>query len=266
VVLVGTSGFHYEDWVGPFYPPGTPESRWLEVYAGEFDTCELNYTFYRMPDSRQLARMAERVPAGFRFSLKAYRGITHDQEDLEPNLRRTEEAVRPLVEENRLAALLLQFPHSFVPGRTAADLIRRCRDGLGDLPLVAEFRHRAWLREDAFDFLRGLSIGFCCVDEPQLPGLMPPVAAATSEIGYVRFHGRNAAKWWRHQEAWERYDYTYTREELEGWVPKIKALEQEASQTYVYCNNHWHGQAVDTARQLRLLLDTGSGEVRQSEM
>lgn len=258
MIRVGTSGFHYQDWVGPFYPEGTPQSRWLEHYAEEFDTCELNYTFYRMPEAEQLARMAERVPPGFVFSLKAYRGITHEREEVDENLRRTQEAVEPLHSAGRLGALLLQFPHSFTPGRTAADLLRRSREALPGLPLVAEFRHRAWLREDAFDFLRGLDMGFCCVDEPSLPGLMPPVAVATAQTAYVRFHGRNAAKWWKHEQAWERYDYTYTQPELAAWVPKLTGLDEQAENTFVYCNNHWQGQAVDTARQLRLLLGGGS--------
>ncbi len=254
MIRVGTSGFHYEDWVGPFYPGGMPQSRWLEHYAEEFDTCELNYTFYRMPEAGQLARMAERVPPGFVFSLKAYRGITHERDEVEDSLRRTREAVEPLAAANKLGALLLQFPHSFTPGRTAADLLKRSREALPDLPLVAEFRHRAWLREDAFDFLRSLDMGFCCVDEPHLPGLMPPVAVATAGTAYVRFHGRNAAKWWKHEQAWERYDYTYTQAELAEWVPKLNGLGEQAENTYVYANNHWQGQAVDTARQLRLML------------
>ena len=71
---------------------------------------------------------------------------------------------------------------------------------------------------------------------------------------YVRFHGRNAQKWWHHDEAWERYDYTYSPEELQKWVPKIKQLDAQAEHTYLFANNHWQGQAVGTARQLRLLL------------
>jgi len=258
VIRVGTSGFHYEDWVGPFYPEGTPQSRWLEHYAEEFDTCELNYTFYRLPEAGQLARLAERVPAGFTFSLKAYRGITHERADVDESLRRTGEAVAPLVAGGKLGALLLQFPHSFTPGRSAADLLRRSRERLPGLPLVAEFRHRAWLREEAFNFLRDLDLGFGCVDEPPLPCLMPPVAVATASVAYVRFHGRNAAKWWKHEQAWERYDYTYTEAELTGWLPKLAALDGQAEGTYVYCNNHWQGQAVDTARQLKLML-SGAG-------
>jgi uncharacterized protein YecE (DUF72 family) len=84
---------------------------------------------------------------------------------------------------------------------------------------------------------------------------MPPVAVATGPTAYVRFHGRNAAKWWQHEEAWERYDYTYSDEELLEWVPKIRQLDEEAPLTLVYMNNHWQGQAVGAARQLKMLME-----------
>lgn len=257
MIHVGTAGFHYQDWVGPFYPEGHPQSKWLEFYSQEFDTCELNYTYYRLPDARQMARMAERVPDGFVFSLKAHKGITHERENVAERLENTREAAEPLVAEGKLGALLLQFPHSFRPTPETVRLLEQCREGLPDLPLVAEFRHRAWVREEAFDFLRRLQVGFCCVDEPRLKGLMPPVAVATADVSYVRFHGRNAAKWWQHEQAWERYDYRYSQQELAEWVPKIQGLDGQSAHTYVYANNHWQGQAVDTARQLRLLLQTG---------
>ena len=103
--------------------------------------------------------------------------------------------------------------------------------------------------------LRENHLGFCCVDEPRLKGLIPPVAEVTAETAYVRFHGRNAKKWWRHDEAWERYDYTYNDEELSEWVPKIKGLTEQAEKTFLFANSHWQGQAVGTARQLTMLLE-----------
>jgi len=84
---------------------------------------------------------------------------------------------------------------------------------------------------------------------------MPPVAEATSTVGYVRFHGRNAARWWQHEHAYERYDYTYSLKELGEWVPRIKNLDNTTEKTFVFANNHWQGQAVNTIRQLRLMLD-----------
>jgi uncharacterized protein YecE (DUF72 family) len=87
-----------------------------------------------------------------------------------------------------------------------------------------------------------------------LKGLLPPIAEATSNVAYVRFHGRNAAKWWQHEQAYERYDYTYSREELGEWTPKIGKLNQAAETVFVFANNHFRAQGIDTARQLRLML------------
>jgi uncharacterized protein YecE (DUF72 family) len=99
-------------------------------------------------------------------------------------------------------------------------------------------------------------LGFCCVDEPRLKGLLPPTAEATAPGAYVRFHGRNAAKWWQHEQAYERYDYTYSKAELEEWTPQIRKLNDLAEVTFVFANNHYRAQGIETARQLKLLLES----------
>ena len=144
--------------------------------------------------------------------------------------------------------------------------LTRLREGLDGLPVVVEFRNSRWLEGDTtFDLLRSLEMGFCCVDEPRLKGLMPPVSVATTPVAYVRFHGRNAQKWWRHDHAWERYDYTYSQDELMDWVPRIQSLAEDSEVVYLYANNHWEGQSVGTARQLGLLLGLGAnGELVES--
>ena len=97
------------------------------------------------------------------------------------------------------------------------------------------------------------------MDEPQLEGLLPPTAHVTSDTGYVRFHGRNAAKWWDHEEGWERYDYRYSRDELEEWVPRIRKLMEETETLFVFYNTHFKGKSVDNAMDLLdLLLDLSS--------
>jgi len=106
-----------------------------------------------------------------------------------------------------------------------------------------------------FDWLRQQNLGFCCVDEPQLPNLLTPMTEATKKIGYVRFNGRNSAKRWQHEQAHERYYYSYTPEELSEWLPKIQKLDSIAEDPFIFANNHWRGQAVSTTRQLRVMLD-----------
>jgi uncharacterized protein YecE (DUF72 family) len=254
MILVGTSGFSYKDWVGPYYPAGLSQRDWLSFYAREFNTCELNFSYYRLPDARNLGQIAGKTPPGFSFAVKAYKELTHERGN--PPFVQFAASLAPLVEQGKLGCVLAQFPYSFHATSENCDYLRRLRDGLGELPTVVEFRNAAWLAGErkTFDLLRELNLGYCCVDEPRLEGLIPPVTAATGPVAYVRFHGRNAAKWWQHEEAWQRYDYTYPPEELAEWVPKIQQLDQAAPLTLVYTNNHWRGQAVDTARQLKLML------------
>src|SRR5947209_15871083 len=128
-------------------------------------------------------------------------------------------ALEPLQESGCLGCVLGQFPWSFRNTPENRDALRRFREELDAIPGVVEFRNSGWAQEETFVLLRELGLGYCCVDEPGLKGLMPRVAVATSPIGYVRFHGRNAAKWWHHEHAFERYDYLYTEDELAEWVP-----------------------------------------------
>jgi uncharacterized protein YecE (DUF72 family) len=262
--IIGTSGFSYKDWVGPVYPDGLPKAQWLSFYAQEFLTCELNFSYYRIPDPKTLDRMAAKVPAGFLFTLKAYRGITHERKDPDPQVAAFVAALQPLVDAGKFACVLLQFPHSFHASDANRAYLARVRDGMGDVPAVVEFRSREWIDGRTYEDLRRLGLGFCCVDQPQFKSLVPPVAVATGPVAYVRFHGRNYQKWWQHDEAWERYDYSYDDGELAEWVPRIRELDAEAPLTLVYMNNHWRGQAFDNARQLRLLLEGECPAVAES--
>jgi len=252
MIRFGTSGFSYDDWVGPVYPPTLPKHAWLAFYAEQFDTVELNVTYYRLPEKRTVAGWIERTPADFTFAVKAHRSLTHEREQADfPGFR---ECLAPLVESGKLACVLAQFPHSFHANAANRAYLGRLHEGLGGLPTVVEFRDRAWVGEETFDQLKALGLGFCCVDEPNLPGLMPPVAVATGPVGYVRFHGRNAEHWWEHEQAWQRYDYTYRDDELRDWVARLKALDEQAEVTLVYANNHYRGQSVGTLKQLQSLL------------
>ena len=255
MLYIGTSGYSYQDWVGPFYPEGLHKSAWLSYYAREFGAVEINYTYYRLPNPSTLAAMADKTPDGFRFAIKASKELTHDRENNDAAFAQYTDALSPLIERDKFGCVLAQFPYSFHATRDNLDYLARFRDRIPRLPIVVEFRNARWLRPETYAFLRETNLGFCCVDEPRLRGLMPPVAEITSEIGYVRFHGRNAAKWWQHEQPYERYDYTYLPEELAEWVPKAGRLVASAEDVYLFANNHWQGQAVTTARQLRLLLD-----------
>ncbi len=255
MIRIGTSGYSYDDWIGPFYPEGIAKGEMLRFYAREFSTTEVNSTYYRLPTAGMLEAMARKVPDGFLFTIKASQELTHGREEPQEAFRHFREALRPLQEAGKFGCVLAQFPWSFRPGEENRAYIALLREQLAGLPVVVEFRNAGWITAETFELLRRLQLGYCCVDEPRLKGLIPPIAQATAPVAYVRFHGRNAAKWWQHEEAWERYNYTYSDDELREWVPKIRELEEAAETVFVLANNHWQGQAVTTAKQLRLLLD-----------
>jgi len=255
VVYLGTSGFSYNDWVGNFYPLGMPKREWLTYYAREFNACEINSTFYTLPKPSSLQAMAGKTGEGFLFSVKANQRMTHQREDNKEVFQAFCRMIEPIIAAGKLGCVLAQFPYSFRFNDHNRAYLELFKERLGDLPIVVEFRNAQWLRQDVFHWLHHNDLGFCCVDEPELPNLLPPIAKATSEIAYVRFHGRNSAKWWQHEHAYERYDYSYSPEELSEWLPGIAKLDSVAEKTFIFTNNHWHGQAVGTIRQLRTMLD-----------
>jgi uncharacterized protein YecE (DUF72 family) len=253
-IHIGTAGFSYADWRGPFYPPGLPEDEWLAFYAREFAVVELNVTFYRLPGARTVAAWIERTPAGFLFSVKAPRRLTHERIDPTTTLAALADAVQPLARAGKLACVLAQFPQSFRPTPENTAYLSVIRQGLGELPGVVEFRHAAWATEAVFDQLRALGLGYAVVDEPRLPGLMPSTAVVTGPVSYIRFHGRNGAQWHRHSEAWQRYDYDYADEELREWTAPIRALAAKTRLTVVAFNNTPRAQAVADAKALRQMM------------
>ena len=255
MIYYGTSGFSYNDWVGSFYPLGMPKREWLNYYAREFNTCEVNSTYYALPKPSSLKAMAEKTGEGFLFSIKVDQGMTHQREDNASIFEAFHRVLEPIITAGKLGCILAQFPYSFGFNHHNWAYLGLFKERIGELPVVIEFRNARWLRSDVFDWLRQHDFGFCCVDEPQLPNLLPPLAEVTSKIGYVRFHGRNSAKWWQHEQAHERYDYSYTPQELSEWLPRIQKLDNAAEKTFVFANNHWHGQAISTIRQLRMMRD-----------
>ena len=251
----GTSGFSYDDWVGIFYPRNLPRKEWLNYYAREFNALELNSTFYTLLRPQVIASLANKTGKGFKFAVKANREMTHLRQQDASRFKAFINMLQPLIVADKLGCVLAQFPYSFGFNPENREYLKRFYSWMGGIPLVVEFRNSGWLNPQTFDWMRNQDIGFCCVDEPRLPRLVPPVAEVTSNIGYVRFHGRNAQKWWQHEHAWERYDYTYSRDELEEWMPKINLMAKKARDIFIFANNHWHGQAIDTIRQVRSMLD-----------
>ncbi len=257
VIKVGTSGFSYPEWKGAFYPEKLPQQQMLAYYAQHFPAVEINSTYYHIPTPRNMAAMAKRAEGRVEFAVKAHQDMTHARDKYADAVPLFREAIAPLREAGALGCVLFQFPFSFKATLANADFLRRIASDLALDSVVVEFRHRSWTTGETFGRLHDLGMAYCCVDEPRLPNLPPPVVQATSPIGYVRFHGRNRQKWWTHAEAWERYDYLYSEAELLEWVPKIRALAETTQKCYAFFNNHARGQAVTNAQMLIGLLANG---------
>ncbi len=256
MIRIGTSGFHYDDWIGPFYPEGCSTEQFLSIYATHFNALELNFSFYRMPTSGQMESFIRRTDGKVVFAVKAHRSFTHDRTAGHNDLLAFQEALRPLREADLLCATLLQFPGSF----RQTEENRRYLKSIGEQlhQPVFEFRNVEWSEPAILKWLFTLRFGYCCVDEPSLPGLMPPLAVATSQVAYVRFHGRNTARWYAHNQPHERYDYRYSTAEISEWVGKIINLDRQAEHTLVFFNNHFAAKAVDGAKNLARLLQAAS--------
>jgi uncharacterized protein YecE (DUF72 family) len=249
-LLIGTAGYSYTDWEGTLYPPGTPKERYLELYAAEFPVVELNFSYYTMPQARTLERMINVTPEGFLFSIKAHQSLTHTVgEDLPDAAERFRQGIQPLTQGGRLAAVLFQFPYRFHYTPEARRHLQALCEAFAELPKAVEFRSDEWQRESVYEGLARWNAAYVNVDAPPLARLPRPSDTATSEMGYVRFHGRNRANWWRGDNA-SRYDYLYDSEELEGWLPRIERLLARVRLALVIFNNHPGGKAVTNARDL----------------
>jgi uncharacterized protein YecE (DUF72 family) len=247
---IGTSGYSYADWVGPFYPPGTKSPRMLALYSQSFPLVELNFTFYRMPTAATLARLADQTPAGFRFVVKLPRSLSHERDAAALSPFRS--AVEELHRRGRLLGLLCQFPQSTHLGDATRAWVERLAETLRGLSLAVEFRHRSWVREDVPGWLSELGITPVSVDVPDLPGLYPRGLIVSGSRVYVRFHSRNAATWYKSSRG--RYDYLYSEEELSEWVRALREHLAPLRDVLFLFNNCFEGRAIENARQLATLL------------
>ena len=277
---------------GRFYPDSarSAEAR-LQYYASQFNIVEVDSSYYALPNERNSYLWAERTPDDFVFDFKAFRIFTQHPtpiNSLPKNIRneltselqekaniyyrdlpaelvdelwqRFESALLPLDTTGKLGVVLFQFPSWFYPGSQQLDYIEICKSKLQQYRLAMEFRNNVWLSERnraaTFDFLRRNDLPFVCVDEPQgFKSSVPPVAEATSDIGLVRFHGRNSETWEKKGiSPAERFNYLYTEEELQPWASKLAQISEQTSEMHVLFNNCYQDKAVVNARQMCLML------------
>jgi uncharacterized protein YecE (DUF72 family) len=249
-VWVGTSGFSYSDWVGPFYPAGTRPERMLAYYCRRFPLVELNFSFYRLPTRLQLARLAEQTPAGFQFLVKVPRTISHEQDPGELAAFRL--AVDELKARNRLLGVLAQFPQAFHNRLENREWLADVTAELAPYSPAVEFRHPSWFGPKVRTWLGERNVDLVAVDAPDLPGLYPSGLVQSTARVYVRFHSRNAAKWYQSDK--QRYDYSYTDEEMTEWLTALSGAAARTERALLLFNNCHRSQAVQNARRMQELL------------
>ncbi|MEE8336908.1 MAG: DUF72 domain-containing protein [Dehalococcoidia bacterium] len=296
-LLTGTASWTDKPLIesGTFYPPGAKDAEArLRYYASQFPLVEADTTYYGLPTEQTVRAWVDRTPDGFTFDVKAYSLFTDHptpvarlpkaiQAQLPSTLTQKRQfyrkdappeiidlcwstfvdALRPLHESGRLGAIVFQFPKWVFPGDETLLYFEEIRDRLGPYRAAIEFRNATWMepgrQERTLAELGDLDFSYICVDEPQgFQSSVPPVAAATNDLGFVRFHGRNAAMWeQRTKTSSERFDHYYQPQELDEWVPKIASLLDQTESVHLILNTNNFDQGPTNARLLTERLEAG---------
>jgi len=270
-----------------WYPPGanTAEER-LQFYAANFPLVEVDSTYYFPPTEQNAKLWVDRTPPRFTFNVKAFSLLTQhptkaaalpkdlrpadakknvyakdlDQQVIDQMWERFVAALMPLHEAGKLGTVLFQFPQWFPIGKRNKAYVLECKRRAEPLSICVEFRNKTWMSEDnqaeTLDFLTGYGLPYVCVDMPQgfVSSIPPVVAATTSDLAVMRFHGHNADEW-ESGSVQRRFAYLYSEEELTAWAPKLEELAAQVSSTHVLMNNCHRDYAQRNAAQLAALLD-----------
>jgi uncharacterized protein YecE (DUF72 family) len=245
-VVVGTSGWHYASWRGPFFPDKLLARHQLRFYASQFDTAELNGVFYRTPTEKAVKSWRAETGRDFIFAWKASKFITHWKRlsaHCENSIALLDSRYRLLGEKG--GPILFQLPPNF------SEELPRLRSFVKMLPrswrVSIEFRHPSWYCKPVFDFLSAQNIALCISDHHDAPSPW----MKTADFVYVRGHGPGG-----------RYKGHYSRHELARWARRIKAWSRQGCDAFVYFDNDQKSAAPADALQLKLMLRPSSKAVR----
>jgi len=241
-ILLGTSGWSYKEWIGPFYTQ--QDKSFLKTYSKVFNTVEIDSTFYRYPSKGTVMGWTRYSPEGFVFTAKLPKLITHKKKlgivsEVEEDLSTFIDLMEPLWLSGKLGCLLIQLPPSF--DYKPKELESFFKILPSQIRFAVEFRNLSWIKEETYPLLEKYHVAYTIVDEP----LLPPEVHTTSDIAYFRWHGRGEQPW---------FDYRYKIEELKPWIPKLKKTAKKAKTVYGYFNNHFHGYAVENCLQVLQML------------
>jgi uncharacterized protein YecE (DUF72 family) len=281
---IGTSGWNYPTgrgtWNGVFYPKPRPRGfDELVYYAEHFNTVEVNSTFYGQPRAEVSRGWAERTPDGFEFSVKLFQKFTHPRmyaerivKGLPEDARAPADAVQSLVDVNaadldefrrgidplasagKLGALLAQFPPSFKDSPATRAYVERLLRAFGDYAIAVELRHKSWSDRigETLAMLNAFRAAWVQIDEPKFQlSIRQNYLPNVEGFYYMRLHGRNAAKWWKHDKSEDRYDYLYTASELKEFAETADAAKRLVKKLYLYTNNHFSAKSVANANMIK---------------
>ncbi len=241
-ILLGTSGWSYRDWIGPFYKK--KEKSMLKAHSKVFKTVEINSTFYAYPSKGAVMGWVKYSPEDFVFSAKLPKLITHEkmlnlEEGVEEDLNRFCDLIRPILLNGKIGCLLIQLPPKYVFNLTHLEKFFRILPA--EFKFAVEFRNLSWMRNETWRLLNKYRVAYTIVDEP----LLPPEVQVTSDFSYFRWHGHGTRPW---------FNYRYKLEELKTWVPKMRKVAKGVKKVYGYFNNHFHGYAVENCLQVLEML------------
>lgn len=246
-VLVGTSGWSYDEWLGQFYPKGLNKKDFLTYYSQIFYTNEINTTFYNIPSQQIVESWVNKTPRDFCFSVKVPSVITHEKkldiDQCSADLDYFLTAMKPLEESSKLLAYLIQLPPSFTKNLHFSNL----KEFIANWPeeykksnhyIVIEFRDESWMQNDVFSYLKQNSLIYCAVIEPLLPARMD---ITNHKLLYIRFHGYGKEIW---------FDYFFKEAEIQKWAISIKDTLNKVDLISIYFNNHFSGYAAKNSLML----------------
>ncbi len=238
-IYIGTSGWHYEHWIGPFYPEKVRKKDFLNYYVKHLGSVEINNSFYRMPKSSTMKDWHDSTPDDFLFTIKASRYITHVKKLKDPQKGVVNFIKIAKMLKKKLGPILFQLP----PGwKCNKERLRSFLEFLDpDYEYVFEFRNHDWFNEDVYYLLKKHKCAFCLYE---LEGQMTPQIVTADSI-YIRLHGPGKA-----------YEGSYDQRGLKSWAEKIGAWRNENKTVYIYFDNDQEGYAIKNALELEHLLDT----------
>jgi uncharacterized protein YecE (DUF72 family) len=253
-ILLGTSGWSYRDWIGPFYK--RKEKSMLSAYSKVFKTVEIDSTFYAYPSKGTVMGWVKYSPEDFVFAAKLPKLITHEkmlnmEEGIEEDLNRFCDLIRPLLLNGKLGCLLIQLPPKY---KFNPDHLEKFFQILpAEFKFAIEFRHMSWMKNETWKLLKKYAVAYTIVDEP----LLPPEVQVTSDFAYFRWHGRGTRPW---------FNYRYDVEELKPWIPKVRKVAKKVKKVYGYFNNHFHGYAVENCLQVLEMLGVLTPEQAEAKI